>query len=243
MLLKGRSALVTGAAKRVGKEIALELARSGCHILLHYHTSGFEAGKTSDEIRALGVGCDLFQADLSDSVSIAKMLEQIFQKKDAVDVLVNSASLFYKTPLKNAKESDWDALINANLKGPFLLSRQIGTRMAKREGGKIVNIADWSGFRPYRDYAPYCVSKGGLITLTKALARDLAPKVQVNAVAPGPVLLPPDLSEEEKEAIIRKTPLGRIGTPQDVAYAVRFLLENDFINGAVLVVDGGRSIV
>ncbi|OGW82622.1 MAG: hypothetical protein A3C47_02710 [Omnitrophica bacterium RIFCSPHIGHO2_02_FULL_51_18] len=243
MILKGKTALVTGAAKRVGKEIALELAKNGCHILLHYHTSESEAEKTSGEIKALGVRCEIFQADLSSAASTIQFAKQVLQKKELVHVLVNSASLFYKTPLENVKEADWDALLNANLKGPFFLSKEIGFQMARHEGGKIINIADWSGFRPYRDHTPYCTSKGGLVTLTKALARDLAPKVQVNAVAPGPVLLPPDFSEEEKEAIIRKTPLGRIGTPQDVAYAVRFLVENDFINGTVLVVDGGRSLV
>ena len=114
--------------------------------------------------------------------------------------------------------------------------------MAEGTGGKIINIADWSGIRPYKDYAPYCASKGGLITLTKSLARDLAPKVQANAIAPGPVLLPPDFTEEEKQAVIRKTVLGRVGDPSDIAHAVIFLLENDFINGSVLVVDGGRSL-
>ena len=171
------------------------------------------------------------------------MTEAIFKQHTPVDILVNSASLFYKTPLKSVTEDDWDNLLDANLKGPFLLSKEIGNRMSHGHGGKIINIADWSGFRPYKNYAPYCVSKGGLITLTKALARDLAPKVFVNTIAPGPVLLPPDFSEAEKEAIIKKTPLGRIGTPEDIANAVNFLLENNFINGTVLVVDGGRSIV
>lgn len=242
MILDGKTALITGAAKRVGKEIALELARSGCHILAHYNTSQTEAEKTAKEIRSLGVRCDLFQADLSNPRSISQMTKKIFEKAGSVHVLVNSASLFYKTPIEKLRESDWDTLLNANLKGPFLLSMEIGIAMSRHDGGKIINIADWSGQRPYRDYIPYCVSKGGLITLTKALARDLAPKVQVNAIAPGPVLLPPDFSEEEKELVIRKTPLGRIGAPQDVATAARFLAENDFINGTVLCVDGGRSI-
>ena len=141
------------------------------------------------------------------------------------------------------KESDWDALVGANLKGPFLLSKEVGSRMFEGNGGKIINIADWSGLRPYRDYSPYCVSKGGLITLTKTLARDLAPKVYSNAIAPGPVFFPPDFSEEEKQKVIQKTLLGRAGSPLDIANAAIFLLENDFINGTVLVVDGGRSIV
>lgn len=232
---------MTGAAKRVGKEIAVALSKKGCHILLHYHTSGEAAQKVSEEIRTSGVRCETFQADLSQTASVVAMAKKILERSE-VDLLVNSASIFYKTPVESVGESDWDAFMSANLKGPFFLAKEIGGPMSRRNGGKIINIADWSGFRPYRDYAPYCTSKGGLLTLTKALARDFAPKVQVNAIAPGPVLLPAGFSEEEKEIIIRKTPLGRIGTPQDVASAVCFLAENDYINGTVLAVDGGRSI-
>ncbi len=234
---------MTGAAKRVGKEIALALARRGADVVLHYHTSEKEALDTQKEIKSLGVGCCVYKADLGKSNEIPRMVKEIYGLVRAVDILVNSASLFYKTPLTAASESDWDALLDTNLKAPFLLSKEIGKKMLHGQGGKIINIADWSGFRPYKDYAAYCASKGGLITLTKSLARDLAPKVYANAIAPGPVLLPPDFSQEEKDAIIKKTPLGRIGTPQDIANAVIFLLENDFINGTLLVVDGGRSIV
>lgn len=239
MEIKGKTALVTGAAKRIGKEIALELARRGAAICLHYHSSEKEARQTASEIKALGVNCDLFQADLSDVKDTVRLAEKVFHKQ-AVDILVNSASLFYKTPLDSVTKKDWDRLIDSNLKGPFFLSKEIGTRMTS---GKIVNIADWSGLRPYRDYAPYCAAKGGLITLTKSLARDLAPKVQCNAVAPGPILPPPDMTEEEKEAVANQTALGRWGSPRDVACAAAFLIESDFINGTVLVVDGGRSIV
>lgn len=242
MELIGKIAVVTGGAKRVGRAIALELAKKGTHLLLHYHTSLDEAQKTAAQIRAYGVRCELIQADLSQTRDIEKMTQMIQEKNMSVDILVNSASLFYKTPFASVQESDWDRLMDTNLKGPFLLSKQIGIRMAQTNGGKIINIADWSGFRPYRDYAPYCVSKGGLITLTKALARDLAPKVIANAIAPGPVLPPPDFTKEETKQIAKKTLLGRIGTPEDIAHAVVFLLENDFINGTVLVVDGGRSI-
>ena len=243
MDIQGKTALVTGAAKRVGREIALALAQKGAHIVLHYKGSRADAEATGAEIRALGVSCFLVSADLSNAAQITQMLSDVFQKISSIDILVNSASLFYETPLKNVQESDWDSLLDTNLKGPFLLSRSIGLKMFEGRGGKIVNIADWSGFRPYKNYAPYCTSKGGLITLTKALARDLAPKVMVNAVAPGPVLVPPDMPEAEKEAIAKTTALGRWGQPRDVANAVSFLVENDFMNGTVLVVDGGRSIV
>ena len=243
MEIKGKTALVTGGAKRVGREIALGFARKGVHVLIHYHTSETEARKTADDIKSLGVQCRLFKADLVKTAELVKMVSEVYRQVRSVDILVNSASLFYKTPFKTVQESDWDKLVDTNLKSPFILCKEIGNKMAEGSGGKIVNIADWSGFRPYKDYAPYCASKGGLITLTKSLARDLAPKVYANAIAPGPVLLPPDVTEGEKEAIIKNTALGRIGTPQDIANAVIFLAENDFINGTVLVVDGGRSIV
>jgi pteridine reductase len=241
--IKGKTALITGAAKRVGRIIALHLAEKGAGIILHYNHSKKEAEATRDEIKKFGVDCHLAQADLADTKQILKMTQEIYKNGRAVDILVNSASLFYKTPLKDVQESDWDKLVDANLKGPFILSKEIGNRMAAGNGGKIINIADWSGIRPYKDYAPYCVSKGGLITLTKTLARDLAPKVTANAIAPGPVLKPERLPEEESQAVIKKTLLGRWGTPQDIANAVSFLVESDFINGIVLVVDGGRSIV
>lgn len=243
MEISKKYALVTGGAKRVGREIALKLAQKGSNILLHFNTSKADAEKTAQDIQAFGVRCLLFQADLSNSASLSIMIKEIYRQSPSVDILINSASLFYKTPFKDVKESDWDRLIDANLKGPFLLSKEIGNKMFEGAGGKIINIADWSGFRPYKDYAPYCISKGGLITMTKTLARDLAPKVWSNAIAPGPVLLPPEFSEKEKQQVIQKTLLGRVGSPQDIANAVMFLLENDFINGTVLVVDGGRSIV
>ena len=243
MEIKGKIALVTGGAKRVGREIAIRLAKQGASIALHYKSSEPEAAKTAEAIRSLGVDCHLFKADLSDAKQTLDMAEKAYAQLRSIDVLVNNASVYYKTPIGQVNEADWDRLIAANLKGPFLLSTTIGNRMAQKNGGKIVNIADWSGFRPYRDFGPYCISKGGLITLTKSLARDLAPKVQCNAIAPGPVLAPPGMPEEERAAIARTTALGRWGSPGDVAGAVAFLIENDFINGTVLVVDGGRSIV
>lgn len=243
MEIRGKTALVTGGAKRVGRVIALELAKKGVHILLHYHQSKKEAQETCLEIKAFGVSCVLVQADLSDSAQVLRLAAEAIKAPNGVDILVNSASLYYKTPIETVSETDWDRLMDTNLKAPFILSAEIGRRMVKKNGGKIVNIADWSGFRPYKDHSVYCSSKGGLITLTKALARDLAPRVHVNAVAPGPVLMPTDMSENEKEAIAKTTALGRWGKPEDVAHAVIFLIENDFVNGTVLVVDGGRSIV
>lgn len=238
MELSGKTVLVTGAAKRVGRHIALAFAAKKCRILLHYRSSEADAEKTARAVRALGVECVPVQADLAETASVRRMVESL---PHPVDILVNSASLFYKTPFREANEDDFDRLVNANLKGPFTLSRLLGLRMGA--GGKIINIADWSGLRPYKDYAPYCLSKGGLITFTKSLARELAPRVLANAIAPGPVMMPEDFSDTEKEAVAKQTVLGRWGSPNDVAQAAVFLAESDFINGTVLVVDGGRSII
>ena len=243
MEIKGKTALVTGAAKRIGRSIALKLASMGADIVLHYRGSEDDAKKTASEIAALGVRCRPVRADLSKSTDIQKMAVELKKNSVRVDILVNNASLYFKTPVERAGEKEWDELMDTNLKAPYLLSLEIGREMMRGGGGKIVNIADWSGFRPYMDFTAYCASKGGLITLTRALARDFAPKVTANAVAPGPVLAPPDMSEAEKQAIAKTTALGRWGDPQDVANAVVFLVENDFVNGFVLVVDGGRSIV
>lgn len=239
MEIQGKTVLVTGGAKRVGREIALNFAKNGSPIFLHYNHSKKEAEETANEIRALGVSCKLFQADLSNSNQLLAMAQQITR----VDILINSASAFCKTPIQTMKPEDFDALMDINLKAPFLLSTELGKKMAAQNGGVIINIADWSGFRPYKDYSAYCASKGGLITFTKSLARDFAPKVRANAVAPGPILLPENFSKSEKEAIAKLTALGRVGEPLDVANACLFLAENDFMNGSVLVVDGGRSIV
>jgi pteridine reductase len=242
MELSGKTALVTGAAKRVGREIALELARRGADLIVHYRGSRAEAESAAAEIRALGRRAETFQADLASVPDIERLARALENRAGHLDILVNSASLFFKTPVESAAEKDWDALIDSNLKGPFFLSARLGKKLTASRG-TIVNIVDWSALRPYRDYAAYCASKGGLVTLTKSLARELAPHVRVNAVAPGPVMRPPEMDEAEAKTIAGLTALGRWGAPQDVARAVAFLAENDYVNGQILVVDGGRSIV
>jgi pteridine reductase len=241
MDLKGKTALVTGAAKRVGRATALALAKQGAHLILHFNASKDEAEKTAAAVKALGVQCRLVQTDLEKPEEILQMIREV-ESGEPVRILVNNASIFTKTYIGTVTEAEWDHLMDVNLKAPFLLSKELGVRMANGEGGTIINIADWSGFRPYKNYLPYCTSKGGLITMTKALARDLAPKVRANAVAPGPVMLPADMPAEEKEKAIDKTLLRREGSPEDVAHAVVFLAENDYLNGLILPVDGGRSI-
>lgn len=239
MRLEGARAMVTGAAVRVGREIALELARAGAHVLLHHRASAGEAEATAAEIRALGADCTLLRGDLGDPADLLRLGEEA---ADA-DVLVNSASIFPRTPLADLTIEAFDEILAVNLRAPFFLARTVGLEMKRRGRGAIVNIADWAARRPYTGYLPYCVSKAGLVAATEGLARSLAPEVRVNTVAPGPVMLPEDMTEETRRAVLRGTPLAREGTPGDVARAVRFLVEgSDFITGAFLTVDGGRLI-
>ena len=243
MELCGRWALVTGAAQRVGRAIAHELAGRGANLIVHYNTSEEPAARTVAELEARGVRAFALRADLSRAADVAALVREAEARSGGVSVLVNSASNYLRAPFEQLTEEVWDLSLDVNLKAPFLLAWHLGRAMRARGAGRIVNVADWAGERPYDDYLPYCVSKAGVVCLTKALAKALAPEVHVNAVAPGPVLLPPEVGPSEREAIVRATPLKRIGTPEDVARCVRFLAEEaDFSTGAIYLVDGGRLI-
>ena len=244
MELRGKTALVTGAAKRVGRAIALGLARRGANIVVHYRGSAADARRTVAEIKSLGVDALAVRADQSNARQVRSAVAHAIKHFGAIDVLVASAAVYKKTPFDTLTEVDWDFHIDANLKGPFLFTLEVGRQMKRRgRAGKIILFADWAAIRPYADYLPYCVSKAGVICLAKSLAKALAPRIQVNAIAPGPVLLPPDISPRERRAIINATLVKRLGEPQDVVNAVLFLIEGgDFITGHTLVVDGGRLI-
>ncbi len=243
MQIRGRWALVTGAAKRVGRSIARELATRGMHIVVHYHTSRPEAEDAAAEFQGLGVRAIALRADLARASDVRALAEAAEAESGGVAVLVNSASNYLHVALDDLSEEVWDASLDTNLKGPFLLAWHLGRAMRTRGEGRIVNITDWAGERPYVGYLPYVVSKAGLIGLTKALAKELAPQVTVNAVSPGPVLPPDAMTDAEKEAVARATPLRRLGSPEDVARCVRFLVEEaDFTTGSVFLVDGGRLV-
>ena len=212
MELRGRWALVTGAAKRVGRVIALELAGRGMNVVVHYHTSA-EAAATVRELEGLGVRACALGADLARTAEVQRLAAEAETRSGGLAVLVNSASNYLRVPFARLTEEVWDASLDTNLKAPFLLAWHIGRGMRARGGGHIVNLADWAGERPYRDYLPYCVSKAGMIGLTRALAKELAPEVQVNAVAPGPVMPPEGMPAAERDAIARATPLRRLGMP------------------------------
>ena len=244
MRLQGKIALVTGAARRVGKAVAMALAQRGAKIVLHYNRSKKEAQRLAQDIEAsFGREVLLAKADLNQPRQIERMAEIIMREWGGVHVLVNNASIYEKNAFGKTTVEDWDSHLNTNLRAPFFLSQTFGPVMKKAGEGKIINLVDWAAYRPYVDYIPYCVSKAGLLCLNTALAKALAPEVQVNAVLPGPVLLPEHYTPKQRAGVEAATLLKRIGSPEDVAQAVLFLIEgSDFITGANLTVDGGRLI-
>ncbi|HCU25074.1 MAG TPA: hypothetical protein DF383_08655 [Deltaproteobacteria bacterium] len=244
MRLKGCTVLITGAAKRVGRAIALTLAAEGAALFIHYHRSVQEAQALKKQIQKRWKGrVEILSADLSRTEAVQELAASAW-KLGKVDVLINNASTFYPTPLGQVREREWEDLFNVNARAPFFLSETLGLKMKKRGRGKIINIADWAALRPYTRYVPYCASKAALVAVSQGLAKSLAPQVQVNTILPGPVMWPEDLGPEVKKSVIRQTPLQRIGSPQDIAGAVKFLIESgDFMTGSLLHVDGGRSIV
>ena len=207
---------------------------------VHYHGSAEGAEATAREIRGAGRRAELLPADLSDAAAACRLAEQAARAFGRLDVVVNSAAIMVRQPVETVTPESWDATLDLNLRAVFFVS-QGAVPSLKRAKGKIVNLADVAGLEPWPAYVPHCVSKAGVVMLTKALARALAPDIAVNAVAPGPVLLPEEWDAATREHIRDTTPLGRLGEPADVVAAVRFLLEgSDFITGTVLVVDGGR---
>lgn len=240
MKLEGSAILITGSGRRIGREIALSLASRGAHVIIHYHKSGVQARQVAKEIEKKGGTVFLVSGDIARPRDCEKIVQKARDAYGCLDVLINNAAVFFKTPLFQVTEKAWDATLDTNLKGPFFLAQAAAKVM---DGGKIINIADWSGIRPYINYLPYCISKAGVIALTKGLARSLAPKIEVNAIAPGPILLPENFDDGEREAIIRHTPLKRLGAPKDIVNATLFLIEGtDFMTGATIVIDGGRLI-
>jgi NAD(P)-dependent dehydrogenase (short-subunit alcohol dehydrogenase family) len=243
MDLRNKVVLVTGAGRRVGRAIASSFAARGAIGAIHYRSSQREAEEVVGEIVSQGGSAHAFHADLEKVSEIEAMVSRVVATLGRIDVLVNSAAVFSRTPLEEVTERDWDMTLNTNLKAPFFLSKFAGLQMRKQGAGKIINIGDWAGVRPYNNYLPYTVSKAGLIGLTRALAKALAPEVQVNCVALGPVLAPEEYGTEDLTKMVAGTLTKKMGSPQDVARAVLFFCEGtDFATGATLLLDGGRLI-
>jgi NAD(P)-dependent dehydrogenase (short-subunit alcohol dehydrogenase family) len=243
MDLQGKVSIVTGAAKRVGKAIALELASAGSDIALHYRRSRPEAEETRRQVEAKGVRCRIFQADLASSKAIDALVRRILRSFGHWDVLVNSASVFTRKPLEEAVLEDFDGPYRVNLRAPALLTKHLGLGNFKlKRTSRIINLGDVGGMLAWPGYLPYSLSKAGVFQLTRTSAKLLAPHVLVNCIAPGPILMPEKHTAAQKAASLERTLLKRLGGEAEVARAVRFLAESDYITGVVLPVDGGRML-
>jgi NAD(P)-dependent dehydrogenase (short-subunit alcohol dehydrogenase family) len=234
-------ALVTGGAQRLGKSFALSLARMGFAIGLHYRHSAYEANATKKEIEALGVPAYLLRADLMKPEKIAKLFEVVREFEEPLKVLVNSAAVM---PVGHPRElvlEDWDAALDLNLRAPFLLAQSAAKLMT--EGGLIVNVSDIGAQKTWSRYPSYAVSKSALESLTKVLARAFAPSIRVNAIAPGLVLPSDVVTPEEWERLVKRLPLQRPARAEEIASALEFLVNNEYITGQTIVVDGGYSLI
>jgi pteridine reductase len=237
--------LVTGAARRVGAEIARTLHAAGACVMLHYRTSGAEATALAAELDGVRpAAAASAQANLSDLAAVRQLVEETVARFGRLDAVVNNASSFFATPLGRIDEAAWDDLMGSNLKGPLFLAQAAAAHL-EAAGGTIVNITDIHAERPLKGYPLYSIAKAGLLGLTRALAVELGPRVRVNAVAPGAIAWPEggtDFPPDERDAIVRHTLLGRTGEPADIARTVKFLIfDAPYITGQVINVDGGRT--
>ncbi len=243
MNLKGKGIVVTGSAVRLGRAICLELADTGAHLFCHYHSSKKKADSLERELWKTGAVHFFHRADLSSLEAVHQLVQTARERLGRIDVLINNAAVFYKTPLDSVTEKDWDTFFDLNLKAPFFMAQEASRYMQEQGGGKIINIGDAGAENPFPAYLPYSLTKAGITALTKGLAKALAPQIQVNCISPGPVMMPENLTEEERQYALEQTLLKREGSADDIAKTVRFLLEgSDYITGAVIPVDGGRQI-
>ncbi|MGB0466674.1 MAG: pteridine reductase [Pontibacterium sp.] len=240
-----RTALITGGARRIGAEISRCLHKQGYRVIIHYRHSGTEANRLAAELNTLRPdSAYTIAADLNDMTAVSERVRQLQTDFGELDLLINNASSFYPTPLAHSDQSQWDDLINSNLRAAYFLTAAFSDDLKKRSGA-VINIIDVHAQRGLTGYAIYSIAKAGLEMMTKVLAKELAPQVRINGVAPGPILWPEDqaaISEEEQQAILQKTPLARSGTAGDIADAVAYLAGAQFITGQILAVDGGRGL-
>ncbi len=247
MKLDGTVALVTGGAKRVGRAIVLELARAGCDVAIHYRDSCAEAQQLEACVFDMGRRAVTVSGDLQEPANWPLIIGQTVEGLGRLDVLVNNASVFLTDNPDSIEAFDagqWESLLRTNLVAPMALCHHAQPYLDAHGGGKIINLCDISADRPWPEHLGYCVSKAALVALTRGLARALAPRVQVNGVAPGLAIFPEAYKEDIRRNLTDQVPLGRPGTPEEVARLVRFLAEaGDYITGQVIPIDGGRSLV
>jgi NAD(P)-dependent dehydrogenase (short-subunit alcohol dehydrogenase family) len=243
MDLKDKVAMITGGA-RIGQVVARELATRGCSLALIYRSSRETAENTASIARAAGVNAAVLQADAVDESQVRAAVAQAVKSLGRLDILINMASLYVKTP--NPTGTEWSAALDSNAKSAFLFSTYAAPIMKKNGGGRIVNFSDWlpaSGRPHYKDYTPYYTSKAAVAALTQGLALEFAPDILVNAIAPGPILAPPDLTPEENARVLEATALAKWGGAEEIAKAVLFLIDTDFVTGECIRVDGGRHLL
>ncbi|WP_217913443.1 SDR family NAD(P)-dependent oxidoreductase [Miltoncostaea marina] len=240
--LAGRRALITGGSRRVGRALSLELAAMGIDLAIHHRASEADAEATAAECREAGVRAVVLQADLGTAAACRALVAAAQEALGGVDVLVNSASNFLPRAFEDVSEDEMDLVLSVNLKAPFMLAQAAAPAMAAAGWGRIVNLSDVAGLEPWPRFTAHSVAKAGMVMLTRCLAQELAPAVTVNAIAPGTVLMPDGSSEAATRRSSEKAVLGRVGTPGDVAGAMRYLLEAPYVTGHTLVVDGGRLV-
>ena len=239
-----KTIFITGAAKRIGKEIALTFKELGWNIIIHYNSSKSDADNLADQINKDNPNsAKTVQGNLDVKEDVQKILNEVNDAFPSIDLLINNASTFYPTPIDQISEDHWEKLIGSNLKGPLFLIQGLKEKL-KKSNGSIINITDTNLTKGVANYSIYSAAKAGLEAITKGLARELAPEIKVNAIAPGAMLEPPDVTwtEEQKNKVIETIPLKRMGSEKDIANAVKFLANSEYITGQTIKVDGGRSL-
>lgn len=242
-IMSNKTALITGAAKRIGAAIATRLHDLGMDVIVHFNESGNDAKLLVKGLNEQRSGsAHLLQADLGESGSYHKLIDDACAVNNRLDILINNASLFYPTPVKTTTIAQWDEIIRVNLAAPFFLARDAAPYLSEK-GGCIINLADIYAERPLKDYSIYSISKAGLIALTKSLAKELGPAVRVNAISPGAVFWPEDMAESARREVLAHTVFKRQGETEDICNAVQYLIESaDYMTGQVLTIDGGRML-
>jgi NAD(P)-dependent dehydrogenase (short-subunit alcohol dehydrogenase family) len=243
MDISGKVALITGSSKRIGRETAIELARRGAQVAIHYRSDEAGARETQRLARENNAKAELFHAELTNAEEVEAMFVDLEKRFGGLDILVNNASVFDQAGFEESTPGLWDAQMDSNAKAPFFLAQRAAPLMKRRGQGKIVNLVDVAGEVLWPGYFAYSVSKAALIAINRGLAKALAPAIQVNGVAPGPVLFPEYYSEDQKHLAVERTLLKRAGSAHDIVNAVVFLIENDYITGEVIHVDGGRHLM